>query len=84
MKYQSLIFLINAINSSIDMDLPPFITYASVAVFIHTVTKPLLPAYIVFIMTYYMRICGSIGYYFMRALTNLLAANVSCSRIQVG
>jgi hypothetical protein len=59
------------------------ITYVSVAVFIQIVTKPLLPGYIVFVIAYYMRLCGSVVFHFIKSVTGLFAANVSCKRIQV-
>ena len=60
-----------------------FITYTSVAIFISIVSKPLLPAYIVFVIAYYMRICGTIGFFFIKGLTGVFGANESCKRIEV-
>ncbi len=58
-------------------------TYTSVAIFISIVKKPLLPGYIVFIISYYMRISVTVGFMFIKGITNLIAANVSCTRIEV-
>jgi hypothetical protein len=63
--------------------LTSFITFTSIAVFINIVNKPLLPGYIVFVMAYYMRICSTIGFFFIKALTNLFGARVSFKRIEV-
>jgi hypothetical protein len=63
--------------------MPLIITFTSIAVFIKIVSKPLLPGYIVIVLAYCMKICSAIGFYFVKAVTNALAANVSCKRIQV-
>ena len=83
LKFQAILYAISGFNSSIDNDMASLFTYTSVAIFITAVKKPLLPGYIVFIMSYYMRISSLIGFMFIRAITNSISANVSTKRIQV-
>ena len=78
-----MVYTISALNSSIDNELASIITYTSVAIFIKIVNKPLLPGYIVFVIAYYMRLCSSVGFYFIKAITGIFAAHISCKRIQV-
>jgi hypothetical protein len=75
--------MVRAINSSIDLDFGSLINYASVATFIFLANKPLLPKYVIFSISYYSRLCATVGFFFVRSLTYLIAAKVSLRRIKV-
>lgn len=78
-----MIYAVSALNSATEVDIPPLITYLSITVFIHVVNKQLLPEHIVYLTSYYAKICESIGLFFMHSLKNLIGANVASKRIQV-
>lgn len=83
-RYQAYLHSISAINSLFENDLPCFITFISVAIFINlNLNVPLLPSYLVFAMGYYTKLCTTLGYYLSRSITMTMGALVSLNRFEV-
>nr|APD26522.1 ATP-binding cassette transporter subfamily C member 4 X4 protein [Brachionus koreanus] len=82
MKYQKRLFIVATFNGIVDLILPSAITFTSVTFFIFFTKRPLTPSYIVLAMSYYMRISNSLGFFFIKAITTLIAAKVSIKRMQ--
>ncbi|RMZ95933.1 putative multidrug resistance-associated lethal -like protein, partial [Brachionus plicatilis] len=82
MKYQKKLFMVATFNGIVDLILPSAITFTSVTFFVFFANRPLTPSYIVLAMSYYMRISNSLGFFFIKAITTLIAAKVSIKRMQ--
>jgi hypothetical protein len=52
-------------------------------VYILFAKSALVPSFIVLSMSFYMKLNGSMGFFFIKAVTFLISANVSVKRIQV-
>jgi hypothetical protein len=83
LKAQSMLFLHAVISSSIEFCLPGLATYLSITFFVLFDNKPLLTKYVVLAMGYYMRICSSIGFFFIRQIGMFISAKIACKRVQV-
>nr|QNH67887.1 ATP-binding cassette transporter subfamily C member 4 X4 [Brachionus rotundiformis] len=82
MKYQKRLFMVATFNGIVDLILPSAITFTSVTFFIFFANRPLTPSYIVLAMSFYMRISNSLGFFFIKAITTLIAAKVSIKRME--
>lgn len=82
LKHQAAIYSISALNGFIDLDFSNVMIFVSVTVFFHITNAPLVPAYLVYIMSYSNRMCAALGFFFMYALTELISARVGIKRIQ--
>ena len=82
-KYQSILYAISAVNCLFDNDLPTFITFFSVSIFIFFGKATFVSSYVVYSMGYYSKLCTTIGYYMNRAITNLMSSLVSLNRFEV-
>lgn len=71
-----------AANASIDTIMPTLVTFLNIIFFISfTDGKPLLPAYTVFSIGFYIRLCYTMGFYFTRAMVYFTGFRVSTKRI---
>jgi ATP-binding cassette, subfamily C (CFTR/MRP), member 4 len=82
LKYHAAIYSISALNGFIDLDFSNVMVFVSVTVFFQYTNAPLLPAYLVYLMSYSNRMCAALGFFFMHALTELISARVGIKRIQ--
>jgi hypothetical protein len=82
LKYESGIFTVNGLNGIFDTDMPPLITYISIAVFYAFTDKPVEPKYIVIVTSYYWILGANMQYFFIRALMYLVGGVVSLKRVQ--
>lgn len=74
--------LLLAANASIDTIMPTLVTFLNIIFFISfTDGKPLLPAYTVFSIGFYIRLCYTMGFYFTRAMIYFTGYRVSTKRI---
>lgn len=71
-----------ALNATIDTILTTLVTLLNIIFFISfTQGKPLLPAYTVFAIGFYMKLCNSMGFNFTRAMVYFSNYRVSAKRV---
>lgn len=82
LKYQSMLNMLLATNATIDTIMTTLVTLLNIIFFISfTDGKVLLPAYTVFAIGFYMRLCNSMCFNFTRAMIYFSNFRVSAQRI---
>jgi ABC-type siderophore export system fused ATPase/permease subunit len=73
--------MLQAMNATMDTILTTLVTLLNIIFFIYFAEKPLLPAYTVFAIGFYMRLCNSMGFNFTRAMIYFSNYRVSAKRV---
>lgn len=82
LKYQVILNMLLAGNGTIDTIMTTLVTLVNIIFFISfTDEKPLLPAYTVFAIGFYMRLCNTMGFNFTRAMIYFSNFRVSVRRV---
>lgn len=82
-KYQRLMYCISSFNAVMVIVSPTLMMLVSITFFVHFARIPLSPSFIVLAMSFYLKLNGSLGFFFIKQIQFLITANVSLNRIQV-
>ena len=77
------ILFIISVNNFIEIVLPNVISFISIVIYTSVIDTPLLPAYVILLISYYHNLCQTFGYDFMRAVTYTINAVISFKRVEV-
>lgn len=81
-KYQGLFYVVTSFNNVMVICGPTLMTFVSIAFFINFAHVPLSPQFIVLATSFYMKLNGSLGFFFIKQIQFLITASVSLKRIQ--
>lgn len=81
--YQFFLYCISSFNTVMVIVSPTLMLLVSITFFVFFVHSPLSPKFIVIAMSFYMKLNGSLGFFFIKQIQFLITANVSLRRIQV-
>ena len=83
MRQQGFLFCVMTVNTVMTLAGPSLMLFVSTTVFVYYANLPLSSQYVILAMSYFMKINGTLGFFFIKQIQMLIAANVSLKRIQV-